>query len=104
MIYNLSYDDIVIARVEITDTITSQVALTDMVEFWSGWESRLEQAQGSHLTAWLIMLTRYIILNGKAPCDEEGWVPLDGTHHIWLRSVCPWEPNDELIIIDEEST
>lgn len=104
MIYNLIYDDIDIARVEITDSPTSQQAIKEMVEFWAGWEARLEESYGSYQTAWLTMLARYLILNGKIPCDEEGWVNLDGDHHIWVRHFWAWEPNDELIRIEEEST
>lgn len=104
MIYTLSYDGDIIARVEITDSIASQRALREMVEFWAGWENRLEQADGDYMSVWLTMLARYLILEGKAPRDEEGWVPLDGTRHIWLRDAWAWEPNNKLIHIEGEMT
>lgn len=104
MIYNLIYDGDTIAKVEITESVASQRAIKEMVEFWSGWESKLEDAYGSYVTVWLTMLTRFLVLNGKVPRDEEGWYPLDGSHHIWVRDFFPWDPNDELIRIEEEMT
>ena len=104
MIYNLTYDDIDIAKVEIADSYTSRLALKQMVEFWSGWEEDLEDHDGSYVDAWLGRLARYVFRFGKGPIDEEGWVNLDGTHHIWVRGVWAWEPDNELIRIEEEMT
>lgn len=104
MIYNLSYDDIPIARVEITDSFLSKAAIREMVEFWAGWESDLEEANGDHIKCWLTKLAAHILANRKAPDDEEGWYPLDGSKHIWVKNVWPYEFDEDLVQIEEEST
>lgn len=103
MIYNLSYDNTPIARVEITDSPMSKSAIREMVEFWTGWESDLESC-GDYTTCWLKKLVHHILVNGKAPKDEEGWYPLDGSKHIWVRNIWAYEFNKDLIQIEEEST
>lgn len=104
MIYHLSYGNTPITKVEITPTPISESAIREMVEFWAGWESDLETYYDDYTACWLAKLAHYILVEGKAPKDEEGWYPLDGSKHIWVRSVWPYEFDRTLIQIEEEST
>jgi len=104
MIYHLSYDHTPIAKVEITDSPSSKTAIREMVEFWAGWESDLEAANGDYTKCWLTKLARHILYHGSSPRDEEGWYPLNGEHHIWVRNVLPYEFDEDLIQIWEGST
>jgi hypothetical protein len=103
MIYHLSYNDTPIAKVEITDSSLSKTAIREMVEFWAGWESDLENA-GDYTTCWLKKLAHYILVEGKVPKDEEGWYPLNGERHIWVRNVWAYDFDKDAIKIEEEST
>lgn len=104
MIYNLQYDGEDIAKVEITESILSRSAIIEMVQFWSGWKSDLAECKGDYVECWLRKLALYIVRHQKEPKDEEGWYPLDGSHHIWVRDVWGWEPNENLVEIEREIT
>jgi hypothetical protein len=80
------YNGIKIAVVEIDSTMAATI-IKEMVEFWMDWEYRLEENDQNYEQTWLKQLTRFILVHGHPPEeDEEGWCLLDGSHHIKLLS------------------
>jgi hypothetical protein len=70
-----------------------ELALAEMVEFWSGWEDVLVDNHGDYLRAFLKMLGAHVaylamewnIHGVKAQLiEQEGWYPLDGSYGIEL--------------------
>lgn len=103
MIYEVSYDGERIARVEILDGSTSRLAIKEMVEFWMGWEKSLADSGGSYVECWLRKLVLHILTHGHPPsAHDEGWYPLEGSKHIWLRDFWPWQFDPGQIQIDPE--
>jgi hypothetical protein len=77
---------------------TIEKLIKDMVEFWTGWEDKLEDNTGDYLDTFLKQLCREVItitahnnLNHLGVIDymegEEGWCRLDGSCGIKLINV-----------------
>lgn len=76
------------------DEVKAAPAIKEMVEFWSFWEDRLEDAEGDYTKAFLCQLAREIFIQQmESRCATaeglirvfsrmEGWVPLDGSQGI----------------------
>ncbi len=99
--YNIIYDDQQIARVFI-DEAKSREIVKEMVEFWSGWKERLRNDRGSYIISWLKLLGSQILHSGAPRKDDEGWVPLDGSCGIKLVAWSRYEPDTDLIEIEED--
>lgn len=96
--YEIEYDDMPLATVEIDDFQTTAKLIQEMVEFWMGWEENLAEHNGDYTRAWLKNLAMFILRNQRPPKDDEGWVPMDGRPHgITLKSWEPWQPDKDLI-------
>jgi hypothetical protein len=85
------------AEVEI-DEKKAAPAIKEMVEFWTGWEGRLEDNNGNYLETFLIQFAREIFifqaehsynLGGviEAFASREGWAKMDGSQGIKILSV-----------------
>jgi len=81
-----------LATVEIDEEKAVPVIM-GMVEFWSDWENDLEDNDGDYTQTWLKSLARFIVNKGRAPSDDEGWAPLDGSCGIKLTYWSQWEPD-----------
>ena len=103
MKYRLSYNGDDVAEVEITKSSVSDAAIKDMVEFWSNWERLLGECGGDYTLCWLRKLTRFILIYGRPPHDEEGWYNLDGSKDINIVSLARWEFDDYGIDVEEIS-
>lgn len=101
--------------VEIDDANpTAAEVMQQVVEFWMGSETRLNENDGDYTRTFLKMLGQKLVLMQlhlgynlagiiEEMADEEGGPMLDGSHGIKLvRCDCP-EVNEEDIYIAEES-
>lgn len=104
MIYHLKYKDVIVARVEVSDTDVARGAIKEMVEFWMGWEMELDRDGGDYTRCFLRRLTNYILTFGEPPQETEGWYPLDGSWGIKVLESSPWEFDTDQISIDLELT
>ena len=79
-------------------TITTKDAIQQMVEFWTGWESRLDSNEGDYTATFLKQLAKEIFrvactnrVKVKTIVDEfegkEGWAPMDGSYGITIISI-----------------
>ena len=101
MKYTIEHQGIEVAEVEITEAKKAREPIKEMVEFWAMWETALAKAGGDYTRAWLTQLAHHILHSGHPPRrDDEGWVPLDGSHGIKLLSWDRWEfdPSDTVIL------
>jgi hypothetical protein len=98
------------------DKITTTAdAIKDMVEFWIGWENRLEANQGDYTITFLQQLAReinYIQIeynyNLIGVIDEfrnrNGWCAMDGSFGIWIKQIDDFElPTTDYHVLDEGS-
>ena len=98
--YQIEYQYCHFVTVEITDPKTALFCMKEMVEFWSNWESRLQDNDGDIKITWLKQLGAFILRNGEIPKDEEGWYPLDGTKGIKITYFDYFQPDqDEIEIV-----
>lgn len=103
MKYTITYDYTDLATIEITDPAKAMPAIKEMVDFWSGGPDRLRRNKGDYTRTWLKQLGCYIFFNEKAPVNEEGWYPLDGTEGIKLLGFTPFDRDidgDEITITE----
>lgn len=91
---------------EKTETVNDFIK--EMVTFWSGWESRVEENEGSLLLTFLKQLCKqsvFLEFEGNWNTDGviekfytlEGWYPMDGSYGIKLLNVSGmeiWEQED----------
>lgn len=98
-IYKIEYDNMPLATVEI-DHSKAEKPIQEMVEFWMSWHKNLEDNYGSYARSWLKNLALFILHNQRPPKDDEGWVPMDGSYGITLKSWDNWHPDDDLISIE----
>jgi hypothetical protein len=91
------------AVVEVDDTQDTIDVMTEQLLFWSGGKSRIKQANGDVITAYMKMLGEQLItlsmtysLNGIiSHFDEaEGWYDVKGNHGVKLISCNEWEFED----------
>lgn len=97
--HKIEYNFTDIATVEI-DESKAAAPIKEMVEFWMGWEDAVEDNDGDYTKTWLQNLALFIIRNGRPPSDDEGWVPLDGTHGITIKTWDAWRPERDEISIE----
>ena len=104
--YNLEYNYHDIATVEI-DAEKALPNIKEMVEFWSGAEELVDNYDGDYIKAWLNMLVKFIIAEGRKPQFyspnsgnnfDEGWVETDG---IAIKKWNGLEVSDDDIEINE---
>lgn len=105
MRYKVSYNYIDLAEVEIEDSARAIAAIKEMVEFWVYGLERVEEDKDfdddvnqAYRNVFMKDLGKFIIKNGHRPGrfgGDEGWVPLDGEHGIWVRNVDPLDPDDD---------
>lgn len=75
MTYSLEYEGYPLATVTIPETPRVEAAIKEMVEFWMGWEERLEDEGDDYHRVWLKDLAMYLLRNeGDTPSGKEGWV------------------------------
>jgi len=85
--YKISYDYQEIAHVTIDNNDPKTIGyIIEMVQFWGNWQQRLVQNDGDYFQTWLKQLGKFILHEDRAPNDDEGWYPLDGSHGIKLVS------------------
>jgi len=107
--YKLSHRDLAWeAEVEV-DTEKSAPVIKEMVEFWLGWESRLEGHSGDYLSTFLAMLARellIVVMEGGWGSrvskfkNREGWYPLDGSQGITLVRCDDYRFEDEEFTVE----
>jgi hypothetical protein len=99
--YDLNYDGDWLATIVI-DLEKSKDVIKEMVEFWGGYEHRLDDNGGDYVKTWLKQLSNHILYDGKPPHkDDEGWVPLDGSFGIKVVSWQRYEFDGDLIEVEE---
>lgn len=87
--------------------------IREMVEFWHGWESHLDDNDGDYTKTFIQQISRTILymvagrnLNINGVRNEfnnlEGWCKMDGTHGIEILSVDEVEFHYDDFEIEEE--
>ena len=90
----------------------TEMAIKDMVDFWTGSEERLADNDEDYLRTFLKQLCEHVMRmlatsnwNEKgvidAMMDEEGWCPMDGSCGIKIVSVSEMEFNQDDFEISE---
>ncbi len=95
----INYDGQPLAEVVITDPSPATLAIVEMVEFWSGGEWALHRAAGDYEKAFCSVLAMFLLTQRREPKDDEGWLPLDGTHGIQLQKYYHYDFDEDLIEI-----
>lgn len=82
----LTYDFQDLATVEIDDQPSTITHIRGMVEFWSGWEDEIDEGTDEEYTkVFLQNLALFMLTNRRAPNEDEGWVPFDGSAGILIH-------------------
>lgn len=100
--YDLQFIGFTVAFVEIDhDNPAAAQNMREAVEFWVGFEEALERSDGDYAVRFLKNLTRFIVRNGRAPEDEEGWPAMNGDADtgIYINFVDPYPVDDDDIEI-----
>jgi hypothetical protein len=102
-IYKITHFDLFFdCKIKI-DEDKAKEPIKEMVEFWGGWERKLESNEGNYTLTFLKMLSMKIILLGlyqnlnlfgikEEFKGLEGWAPMDGSQGITILEI------DEAII------
>ncbi len=97
--YEIEYEGVPLATVDIEESEAAET-ISEMVEFWMGWQRDLEKHNGDYTTTWLHSLAKFILRYNSPPGDEdEGWCKLDGSNGIHLIDWDIWEHDYDLISI-----
>ena len=123
--FTISFDDICWScRIEIDPDfkctrgegqITTMELIKEMVEFWYEWPSRLEDQEGDYIRTFALQLGKecFVIAysnnyNIKGVTDEfadkEGYVPMNGSHGIWIKECDSAEIGDQFFSLKEHLT
>lgn len=100
--YDLQFIGFTVAFVEIDhDNPAAAQNMRESVEFWVGYEEALERCDGDYTVRFLKNLARFIVRNGEAPRDLEGWPAMDGDADtgIYINFVDPYPMEDDDIVI-----
>lgn len=90
--YELNFRFERVAEVTIDDSNPKlKDTLTEMVEFYSDWEHRLEDNDGDYLITFLKDLTLFIVQEARIPSDDEGWCDMDGSYGITVFNFSRYE-------------
>ena len=76
--------------VEINHLLADEI-IKEMVEFWNGWEGRLEQERGNYTHTWLKSLAIYFLHSNTLPNNDEGWYPFTDESGIRVIRTESWE-------------
>lgn len=88
-IFEIDYNGHTLARVEIIEEIAAPF-IKEMVEFWSNWESALDDHGGDYTTLWLKNLAQFILREHRLPTDDEGWARIED------REVVSWANGEKI--------
>lgn len=99
--YDISYCGSLLATVEI-DPGAAIESIKAMVEFWTGWEEKLEDNEGCYITTWLCMLAVFLVSWNRIPFNDEGWINLEHgkTNKGITVFFMGWEPDEDEIEIE----
>lgn len=73
-------------------------AVTDMVNFWTGGDERIEKHDGDVFKAWVEQVALYVVRNDSKP-DGEGYVEKFEDHGIVFNRFGGFMPDDDDIEI-----
>ncbi len=102
--HKLTYEFQDLATVEIDDQPSTQAHIKEMVEFWGGWEEYIDDGtDDEYVKVFLQNLALFMLTNRRAPDDEEGWVPFDGSAGITIYNFERFSFDREFVEIEVTS-